>query len=163
MKRLTIGMLLILPLSGFISSVQAQNAASEQAVINPVDGDDSANLDAERAPDTLMFSIDDLNEIQSRIAGSGSSEENDDSAIEEASLYLSTILYYGRDDWTAWINGVPISPGESFQSFTVTDIGPSYVELLVPLSAQGMRPVRLAPNQTFVTDTGTVVEGRWER
>ncbi len=134
--------------------VEQDEAGSEGGVDVPI---------SSQVPDTLMFSIDDLNEIQSRIAGSGSGDQEDGSDIEDASLYLSTILFYDKNDWTAWINGIPIGPGETFQSFTITDIGPSYVELLVPLSAQGMQPVRLAPNQTFVADTGTVVEGLWER
>jgi hypothetical protein len=43
----------------------------------------------------------------------------------------------------------------------VTQIDSDSVELLVPLSAQGMRPVRLRPNQTFVAKTGAVVEGKY--
>jgi hypothetical protein len=113
-------------------------------------------------PDSLMFSTDDLTDIQSRIvAGAGGEQSNDGAGIENAALYLSTILFYGPQEWTAWINGTPIGPQQDFQAFRVTDIGPDYVELVVPLSAQGMRPVRLSPNQTFVARTGSVVEGRW--
>lgn len=143
----------LLVFSGTI--VQAQDQSAETATES-----DSASFRS--VPDTLMFSIDDLNEIQSRIAGSGAGDAGDTSAIEAASLYLSTILYYGPDDWTIWINGLPISPGQDFQSFSITDIGASHVELLVPLSAQGMRPVRLAPNQSFVASSGMVVEGQWK-
>lgn len=123
----------------------------------------SSAIDPSRPPDTLMFSIDDLTDIQSRIAAGadGADGATDGSDIEQATLYLSTILYYGPRDWTAWINNVPIGPSQDFQSFQVTDIGANYVELVVPLSAQGMRPVRLAPNQTFIARTGTIVEGRW--
>jgi hypothetical protein len=114
-------------------------------------------------PDTLMFDIDEYNEIQSRMASAGdaATQRGDQSSIENASLYLSTIIYYGPKDWTIWVNGVPISPDQDFQSFTVADIGPDFVELLVPLSAQGMAPVKLSPNQTFVVRSGAVVEGQW--
>ena len=81
-------------------------------------------------------------------------------AIESANLYLSTILDTNRNDWTVWINGVAIGPSQDFQSFQITSIGPSYVELLVPLSAQGMRPVKLGPNQTFIAKSGAVIEGK---
>lgn len=116
-----------------------------------------------RIPDTLMFSIDELNEIQSRATAQKNDEQQgqDADAAENATLYLSTILYYGPGDWTAWINGVPIGPKEEFQAFKVTDIGPNFVELVVPFSADGMRPVRIAPNQTFIARTGTTVEGQW--
>lgn len=140
---------------------RAQEASASAAAEQQESAPESQAPISREVPDTLMFSIDDLNDIQSRIAG-GSDGDRDDSAIEEATLYLSTILYYGPNDWTIWINGLPINPGENFRSFQVTDIGPSHVDLLVPLSAQGMRPVRLAPNQTFITSSGTIVEGPWE-
>jgi hypothetical protein len=115
-------------------------------------------------PDTLMFDIDEYNEIQGRLASAGESDSqrNGASSIEKASLYLSTILYYGPDEWTIWVNGVPVGPDQDFQSFSVTSVGPNFVELLVPLSAQGMQPVRLSPNQTFIAASGTVVEGKWQ-
>jgi hypothetical protein len=109
--------------------------------------------------ESLMFAIDEYNDIQGRIANSSTADEGRQ-AIEDASLYLSTIVYRGPKDWTVWINNVPIGPNQDFQSFQVTDITPAYVDLLVPLSAQGMRPVRLSPNQTFITKTGAVVEGQ---
>jgi hypothetical protein len=117
-----------------------------------------------RVPDSVMFSIDELNDIQSRASAQtdAAGGKKDSTAIENASLYLSTIVYYGPKDWTIWVNGAPIGPSQDFQAFTITEIGPSYVELLVPLSAQGMRPVRLAPNQTFIAKSGAIVEGPWK-
>jgi len=116
---------------------------------------------ADRKPvETMMFTIDEFNEIQGRLAGAGNGKDKVDTAIENANLYLSTILYSGPKDWTIWVNGVAIGPNQDFQTFQVTSITPSYVELLVPLSAQGMRPVRLGPNQTFIAKTGDVIEGR---
>jgi len=117
-----------------------------------------------RIPDTLMFTIDELNDIQSRIgAAQEESARERSNAIEGATLYLSTILYTSPTEWTIWVNGKPISPGQDFQEFEIVDIGPRFVELRVPLSAQGMRPVRLEPNQTFVASSGAVVEGAWRR
>jgi hypothetical protein len=113
-----------------------------------------------RVPDTLMFTIDEYNDIQSHLSRGDSAEKNSTQAIENASLYLSTILYMGPQEWTIWVNGVAIGPHDDFSAFKVTDISARSVELLVPLSAQGMRPVRLGPNQTFVARTGIVVEGR---
>lgn len=116
-------------------------------------------------PDTLMFTIDELNEIQSRIGAGGQGTEGGGraEAIENATLFLSTILYRNSEDWTVWINGAAITPEQEFGVFEVTQIGPDFVELLVPLSAQGMRPVRLAPNQTFIAKSGIVVEGQWKK
>lgn len=133
------------------SSGQAQDGAAASAPADPA-----------RVPDTVMFTIDELTEIQSRTAAVGRADGGGrQDAIENATLYLSTILYYGPQDWTVWVNSVPIGPRQDFQSFQVTNVGPDFVELVVPLSAQGMRPVRLSPNQTFVARTGAVVEGKW--
>jgi hypothetical protein len=123
----------------------------------------AAGLVRSEAPDTLMFSIDELTEIRSRMdvgALSRGGESQTEDTIENATLYLSTILYSTPNDWTIWVNGIPIVPNQDFNSFEVTGIGPDYVELVVPLSAQGMRPVRLSPNQTFVARSGAVIEGR---
>ena len=121
---------------------------------------------ASSVPETIMFSIDELTEVRSRAATVTQTKEaakrDDSQAIENAKLYLSTILYYGPNDWTIWVNGKPITAGQEFQAFQITDIKPSYVELTVPLSAQGMRPVRLSPNQTYIVASGTVVEGPWQ-
>jgi hypothetical protein len=119
-----------------------------------------------QVPDTLMFSVDELNDVQSRAASvtrdKDDKKKENSNAIENAKLYLSTILYYGPNDWTIWVNGIAIGPKQEFQSFQITDIKPNYVELTVPLSALGMRPVKLSPNQTFIVASGTVVEGPWQ-
>ena len=106
-----------------------------------------------------MFTIDEFNDIKDRQAGGGVTEERQQAALEAEALYLGSIMYYGPADWMIWINGSPIGPNQDFQAFQVTEITPRYVELLVPLSVQGMRPVRLEPNQTFIASSGIIVEG----
>jgi len=118
---------------------------------------------ANTVPDTLMFTIDELQEIQSRIADGNVTEEAVRAeAIEEANLFLSSILYFGPKDWTIWVNGVPIGPNHEVDSFEVFNIESTHVEMIVPLSATGMRPVRLEPNQTFISQTGVILEGQWD-
>ncbi|MBY0511324.1 MAG: hypothetical protein K2P94_14370 [Rhodospirillaceae bacterium] len=143
------------------SDATAQAAAGEKMPDAPMKA-------IQRIPDTLMFTTDELTEIQSRAPTSGGQGgDNPDSRdrsseIENASLYLSTIVYYGPSDWTIWVNGVPVTQTQDFPDFRVTSIGPNFVELLVPLSARGMSPVRLSPNQSFITKSGTIVEGPWQ-
>lgn len=113
-------------------------------------------------PDTIMFTIDELNEIKDRISTGAAEDQGSGGGIfDQPTLYLQSILYYGPKDWTIWVNGIPVGPGDEFQTFQITEITPQYVQLLVPLSAQGMRPVRLEPNQTFITESGVTVEGRF--
>lgn len=114
-----------------------------------------------RIPDTLMFSIDELNDIKDRISSGEVTNSASGEEFKARALYLGSILYSSPKDWTIWINGQPIGPNQDFQVFQVTEITPRHVELLVPLSAQGMRPVRLEPNQTFIAESGIIVEGKY--
>ena len=147
----------------FVATVGPAFAAEEA----PVDAKPAETVPAVKhrtAPDTLMFTPDEFNDIQTRAggaAGSGEGLVDGHDGIEDATLFLSTILYAGPNDWTIWINGSPVSANQGFKSFKVTEITPNSVDLLVPLSAQGMRPVHLQPNQTFVAKTGVVVEGKY--
>lgn len=152
------------PAAAAAKPADAKKADANKSAEQKKDGAKAA--DAKSAPgrrplDSLMFSTDEFNEIQSRMAsGEVTETQQATQQIENATLYLSTILYYGPKDWTIWVNGVAITPSQDFQAFQVTEIDANSVQLLVPLSAQGMRPVRLSPNQTFITKTGMVVEGR---
>ncbi len=148
------------------SALGAQTPSAKPATATAGEGAGQQILDTQ-SPETLMFSIDELTEIRNRmVEGSSANAERNGGRgrdpIEDATLYLSSILYYSPDEWTIWINGVPIGPKQELKSIEVTEISSDYVDLLVPLSAQGMRPVRLAPNQTFVTKSGAVVEGPWK-
>lgn len=144
--------------------------AGPSAYAQEDDSDEPAMSEAETSvfgasniPDTLMFTIDELNDIQSRIAGGNVTEEVvRTEAIEEANLFLSSILYFGPKEWTIWVNGLPIGPNQEVDSFEVVNIDSAHVEMIVPLSATGMRPVRLEPNQTFISQTGLILEGQWD-
>jgi hypothetical protein len=110
-------------------------------------------------PETLMFTVDEYNDIQSHLSVQADNRR-DSNKIEQASLYLSSILYTSPTDWTVWINGVPIGPKDDLQDFHIISTSSNAVELLVPLSALGMHPIKLGPNQTFVARSGVVVEGQ---
>jgi hypothetical protein len=154
----TVSTLTAVLLSGFLGA--SAHAAEPAEPAAPAAG---TPVSSRGALESLMFTTDELNEIRGRIASGGETDTNAKSqAIENASLYLSTIVYTGPKEWTIWVNGVPIGPDQEFQSFQVTDITAGYVQLLVPLSAQGMRPVRLSPNQTYITKTGAVIEGQYK-
>ncbi len=140
--------------------------AADETAAPAASGEPARVIKQRVAPDSLMFSPDEFADIQGHSAGSGAggngaADGSGLQAIEDATLYLSTIVYAGPNDWTIWINGTPVSSHQGFQAFKVTDISPNSVELLVPLSAQGVRPVHLQPNQTFITKTGVVVEGKY--
>lgn len=154
---------LILLLGGCLVYGAAGVEAQESSDQGSVSAAETEVFGATNVPDTLMFTIDELNEIQSRIADGNVTEEViRTEAIEEANLFLSSILYFGPKDWTIWVNGVPIGPNHEVDSFEVFNIDASHVEMVVPLSAAGMRPVRLEPNQTFISQTGVILEGQWD-
>jgi hypothetical protein len=151
----------VLTLPGLAVASPADNRPADEAA---QDAPPKAPAKNRRPIESLMFTVDEYNEIRGRIgSGQDTDAHSARQAIEDATLYLSTIVYYGPKEWTIWVNGVPVGPDQEFKSFQVTDINSDSVQLLVPLSAQGMRPVRLSPNQTFITKSGTVVEGRVSR
>lgn len=144
----------------FLSSSFATAQEEDEDAISDAE---TSVFGASNVPDTLMFTIDELNDIQSRIAGGDVTEEViRTEAIEQANLFLSSILYFGPKEWTIWVNGLPIGPHQEVDSFEVVDINSAHVEMIVPLSATGMRPVRLEPNQTFISQTGVILEGQWD-
>lgn len=150
--------------TGFAFSADVVPPSSTEAQESVTTPAEPARVAKHRAaPDSLMFTPDEFADIQTRSNGpvNGEAESDGRQPIEDATLYLSTILYAGPNDWTIWINGAPVSANQGFKAFQVTEITPNSVDLLVPLSAQGMRPVHLQPNQTFVTKTGVVVEGKY--
>ena len=77
--------------------------AAEPANAKPQQGDGAGQqIFDSQPPETLMFSIDELTEIRNRMVQGGGAEGRDNSRnnpIEDASLYLSTILYYGPEEW----------------------------------------------------------------
>ncbi|MDX2223251.1 MAG: hypothetical protein SFV21_10905 [Rhodospirillaceae bacterium] len=148
--------------AAILMAVSARDGAAQPAAqaTPPAAGPAASAPLRSDVPDTLMFTIDELNEIKDRISSGSVNEDRAGSDIfNDPTLFLGSILYYGPKEWVIWVNGVPVGPDDEFQSFQVTDITPQYVQLLVPLSAQGMRPVRLEPNQTFITESGVIVEG----
>lgn len=159
---LAAGLFGLMPGSVLVEAALAQEAEAE-AETEAMPEEQGNLFGASTVPDTLMFTIDELNDIQSRIAGGDVTEEVlKTEAIEQANLFLSSILYFGPEAWTIWINGIPIGPNVEVDSFEVVDIDSSQVEMIIPLSAAGMRPVRLEPNQTFISQTGVILEGQWD-
>ncbi|MCB2108599.1 MAG: hypothetical protein KDE14_12910 [Rhodobacteraceae bacterium] len=159
MKAIFIVSLMLISSFAWTQSSVAQTGEAENAGNTALD----AGTSQVTVPDTIMFTIDELNEIKDRISTGAidTEQSNGPQSFDQPTLYLQSILYYGPDEWTIWVNGVPVGPKEEFQTFQVTDITPRYVQLLVPLSAQGMRPVRLEPNQTFITESGIIIEGKF--
>jgi len=149
---------------GLVIAVGISNAAHAQNAPVTENQPDASGVELGNSaiPDTLMFTIDERNEIITRqSAGNVSGMEYRSGAIEDANLYLSSIVYFGPDEWMLWVNGVQVTPELQVDTFEVVSIQPDYVELVVPLSAAGVRPVRLEPNQTFIGETGAVVEGAY--
>ena len=145
-----------------LSTSHAQDAAvGKAATVAPTPMVADGKKVRRAVPDTLMFTIDELNDIKDRMVGGQITAESKQQAANIDSIYLGSIMYYGPKDWTIWVNGSPIGPNLDFQAFQVTQISSRHVELLVPLSVQGMRPVRLEPNQTFISASGIVVEGKY--
>ena len=104
-------------------------------------------------PDLLMFTVDEINDIQAHWPAA---ELIAKPAARSRSGRCNALPFHDplcRAERLDDMDQRRSHTNQGFQAFQVTEISPTSVELLVPLSAQGVRPVRLQPNQTFVTKT----------
>ncbi len=75
-------------------------------------------------------------------------------------VQLSALIYAGPSDWSVWLGGVKIGPGQLPPYLSDLRVSPNYVDVSV-ISAPGAAPVpiRLRPNQTFLVTERRIVEG----
>lgn len=157
--------LLLLPALALPVAAQEPPAGPEPAVSSAAEVPGSvAPTDPDAPPVTLMFSLKDLIAIQAAIREGGL--WRDESVTVETikprlrdPLYLSGILYAGPGDWTIWINGQPLRPGDKGNMFEVIEVTGRHIVLLVAWG-ESTRQVVLEPNQTFLPAYAAVVEGR---
>lgn len=121
-------------------------------------------VDPASLPVTLMFSLKERVAIEAAMREGGL----DRSAGEPAAplrpflrtpLYLSGILWSAPGEWTVWLNGRALRPGDSGLLYSIAEVDARRVVLAVAWG-ESTRLVQLEPNQTFVPFTGQVVEGR---
>lgn len=121
-------------------------------------------VDPAALPVTLMFSLKERVAIEAAMREGGL----DRSAGEPAAplrpflrtpLYLSGILWSAPGEWTVWLNGRALRPGDSGVLYSIAEVDARRVVLAVAWG-ENTRLVQLEPNQTFVPSTGQVVEGR---
>jgi len=75
-------------------------------------------------------------------------------------VQLSALIYAGPSDWSLWLSGVRIGPGQLPPYLSDLHVSPNYVDVSV-ISVPGAAPVsvRLRPNQTFLVTERRIVEG----
>ncbi len=119
-------------------------------------------------PPSLMFTPEQIEAVRAALAGRQGGDGGavditaEDGAAEKAppppDLHLSSLVYLSPDEWTAWVNGRPVTPGAATQHFLVDRVAPGRVDLI--LTEPAGKRVRLEPHQTYRRDIGAVVEGR---
>ena len=127
-------------------------------------------------PPSLMFTEDEATRIREAMAKRPASSGHESAAATadepvpdqdkdkpppklDTNLTLSGIMFFGANDWTVWINGIPHHPDTKPPGFDIVAVTPDHVDLAVPWGIQGKQAVRMEPNQTFVATLGQVVEG----
>ncbi|WP_404382251.1 hypothetical protein [Caenispirillum salinarum] len=121
-------------------------------------------------PRTLMFTLKQRLTIEAALREGGLIREDSDDGDGTAMpappkprltrpLYLSGLLYRAPGEWTVWINGQPLRPGDSGHLFSIADVDDRAVTLAVDWG-ETTRLVRLEPHQTFVPSHSAVVEGK---
>jgi hypothetical protein len=80
-----------------------------------------------------------------------------------ATIHLGAILYHAPDDWRVWLNGQSFTPSGPAGPIEILKVTAERV-VLAWRKGQDSPPTRieLRPNQTYLTASGQVVEGRLE-
>jgi hypothetical protein len=131
------------------------------------------------ADESLLFTADELSRIREAMAARESALRGRPEPVRTApataplpeaprfsgtaALNLGAILYLGPDRWQIWLNGLPftVSPGEEAANIRILSVTPGKVRLDVSgLAGENRAAVTLSPNQTYLLDSGRVVEGR---
>lgn len=88
------------------------------------------------------------------------------SAPEEApprppDIYMGALIYLGPNQWSVWINGDRWTSAQPRSGdLRIAQVGPDLAEIIwTGDRRQGPLRVRLRPYQTFIGDTGEIVEG----
>lgn len=100
---------------------------------------------------------------------SGTAVMFDDTGMDDADtrsmwsidrVQLSALIYAGPSDWSVWLSGVKIIPGQLPPYFSDLRVSPNYVDISV-IRSPGVVPVpvRLRPNQTFLVTERRIMEG----
>lgn len=123
-----------------------------------------APIDPAALPVTLMFSLKDRVAIEAamREGGLDRTAEEPEAPLRpflRTPLHLSGIVWAGPGDWTVWLNGRAVRPGETAALYSITQVDARRVVLDVAWG-ESTKVVQLEPNQTFVPSLGQVVEGR---
>lgn len=82
-------------------------------------------------------------------------------AAQPRILHLSAIIHHGRGDWRIWLNDETLTPSSPPGPVRVLEVTPDTVAFAWhPASGGEPVRVRLHPNQTYLIDSGRIVEGR---
>lgn len=109
------------------------------------------------APPSLFFS----NEEMVRIGAEVQKKPHLFSALGKHQLHLGSILYYGPNAWTVWLQGEKWTPETSRPNLTILEVSATTVHLRVtPFGEQTSYEVTLLAHQSLNLLTGIVSEGR---
>lgn len=150
-----------------VSPSQARDIGSEEpegpSVLDAAPSATTSPRDGRLLPKTLMFTLKERMSIEGALREGGFNRDDADATTprprRRQPLYLSGLLYRGPSDWTIWINGRALHPGDTGDLFSVADVDSQAVTLAVDWG-ETTRLVRLEPHQTFVPAESGVVEGK---
>jgi hypothetical protein len=76
-------------------------------------------------------------------------------------VQLSALIYVNAAEWTLWLGGTRVSPGDLPPYLSDLRVTPSYVDVsIIQRPGASPTPVRLRPNQTFLLSGQRIIEGR---
>jgi len=106
---------------------------------------------------SLFFTPDEVTQVEAEIAA----RPNAFAGKDQTHLHLDSLLYFGPDRWSAWLQGERWTPTTQKPSLHIVSVNPDSVTLALP--AQGSRPAQtvvLHVHQSVDLSTGKISEGR---
>ena len=85
-------------------------------------------------------------------------------ATPPAIIHLSAIVYHAPDDWRVWLNGRRYTPAAPPGAIEILEVTADAVRLTWRDGPQQRaREVELQPNQSYLTASGEIIEGKLQR
>lgn len=106
---------------------------------------------------SLFFTEEEIKAIEAEIAA----RPQDFFQKNQKRIHLDSLLYYGPDQWTLWLESEKWTPQTQKDGIQILEVAPQTVRLRITMPLlKTPRDILLHPHQSFDLMTGEIVEGR---
>ncbi len=111
---------------------------------------------AEEPFPSLFFTENEAKQIEDKLQ----KKDVQDVELEDKTVHLGAVLYYGPNHWTIWLQGERWTPKTSRPDLHIVEAAKDHIKVSVK-SQNGEKPrlITLRPHQTYHLRTGQITEG----